>query len=422
MPAIDLDAHFLALREAFAPVLRERMEEILEEVKLLEPVRARLLIDALEAQYRSGEGGPEEWMDSYLARFRIAIAGDLHREDDAATAAQCLLSEDLRPEQALEALKGQAAAATDPRSRSIFRSARANLLYREGRIKEAVECLEEEADDPELPAVSRRAAQVKIDALAGLSEPVGWEEELIPPEWREGDNQNAWAQMTGEGLGGREGDTAGNWYARTMSRRGHIRRALRVCDKLMEHQEDESGTWSLKASVLRDAGWPDLAVWSCPAAGHTRRGIFETYGFQDLLCEDFRRARGESEGTEYCQNHHGLIRALAEAGRFEEALRESEIDHPPGTLTPLHSKLSALDFLHSAPCTTDQQKEKICELTRALINLPEFETELEELSRRRNDESLSKHDRKLADHEINRRIHAVSRVDKDRAMELYKAL
>lgn len=406
MPEIGEDFFFLELRRALAPELRNLMAEEMLQASLLNRTAAQLAMDALMAEYEAGIGAPQEFADSFLFRFRTILAGYVAGEGAAREAAAFMLKPCFDPEQPLMALEGFQRTASSPEDRSVFRNARALLLYRVGRPEEAKELLAEEIRDEQLTYAYHHAAEEKLELINQEQDPVGWEEDIIPPELREGKH---WERMTEEGLGESEGWLAGSFLIRELNEAGYHERAIQLSQQLARHQEgnfsDNKGDNEL-AKLFVKYGWVDRAIASLPVGNPIREALLEKYGPGSIWESDCRTMRDQTpDPILYARYHHWLVRRLASTGRAKEAIAESERQHPEGTLTPVLSRVSGLhEVIRGA--VYDADKQTYAQQLKAIIDSEEFAAEVSEYERRADDPDIKPEEEKRLRNRINELMNA----------------
>ena len=401
MPDLSGELSRLDVRNLFVPQLRASLERILDSLDVIDTAAAQGMVTSLCESYACGDH-PDQFMDSFLAKFRLQLALQLDEEEAPELALRVLSSQDLIFEQARDALSGLLEGAGSAQGRSLYRNGLANLYYRSVMVEPAVQLLRSELSDPELSEAHHALAREKLEMLSALPEPVCWEEQLIPLECRDGEYLSAWRQLTGEGLGGSEGATAAHFFARRLQKDGYGRTALEVVDRLEQSQYEPGeldSVVSLRGSLLRDCGWTDWAVSALPPAHHVRTKIFESLGMTDQIIDDFEMVRSSLEGSDYLRAYRENMRRLLTEDRLQDALRLAEGPHAGDTLSPLEAETEAIHhYFLSAP---DQyERAQRYQLYRDLVVSDRFREELARCRRQAADSSLSEHQREQADRRL----------------------
>lgn len=285
LPDLSGEAKLLELRGLWVSQLHEQLGGLLEAAELIDEQPALQALNLICFSYQDGDY-PQHFMDAFLADFRVVLAGCLDKEERVEAAARMLQSPDLRPAQAARVLVSMISNARERDHASLYRSALAEVQFNNAYPRQAAEPLLEDLRSPGISERYRRLAEAKLEALAELSDPVCWEEQLVPPEVREGMNLNDWWRMTGVGLGGPGGLEAGVGLARALVRHGYYRKAFELTDRLEAHQDEPEGVeaaLALRCEVARAAGWPDCAMWVLPPDHPARADLLRDFALDESV-------------------------------------------------------------------------------------------------------------------------------------------
>ena len=233
------DIEFAEMRIRWAPLLEQQLSELLEQAALpgeygkLAEETASQLVDL----YRSG-GEPEWWMHDFRGQLRLQLGELLSGQEKVLGAIKMISSPDLDLESQEKALKKFQEESslipglpTLPVDRSRCRNALVALYYRQHRLEEAAEVLQQEIEDPEVRSSQKDLALTKLEILKETPEPIGWEEETIPPDLREVRPEFFQGLIT-EGAGDGAGRIGAAYLAAELARRTKTNGRRRMTDMM----------------------------------------------------------------------------------------------------------------------------------------------------------------------------------------------
>ena len=296
------DIEFAEMRIRWAPLLEQQLSELLEQAALpgeygkLAEETASQLVDL----YRSG-GQPQWWMHDFRGQLRLQLGELLSGQEKVLGAIKMISSPDLDLESQEKALKKFQEESslipglpTLPVDRSRCRNALVALYYRQHRFEEAAEVLQQEIEDPEARSSQKDLALTKLEILKETPEPIGWEEETIPPDLREVRPEFFQGLIT-EGAGDGAGRIGAAYLAAELARRGYDEEALRVCDQMDQNQWEEK-------DAVHDAS-------------QVRGSVLDILGRSDQFTEG-----GDYAHRQRFQRLDSMADRLEKAGRKEESL------------------------------------------------------------------------------------------------------
>lgn len=278
-------------RARWGSTLSDQLDELLAEALLVDEAQAIAERDRLLGLYRSG-AHPDWWMHDFRAAFRLRLAALIAEEQSPRVAFEMLRSPDIGFEQRSEALLNLLEMSGSPDEKSVVRHALAELYFTGGLIDQARDLLREDFQEPDLNVRRSSLSGAKLAFLSSFTEPVCWEERLIPPIIRE-QRSDHWHAMQELGLGEKSGYEAGSYFAHALAREGFSEQALELCDRLDAHQ------------------WTGRGV---EAAGRSRFNVLSLLGRQDQHLESL------SEPFAYRLSELDRVaERMMQDGRLEEA-------------------------------------------------------------------------------------------------------
>jgi len=177
---------YLEIRARWVNCLKDRLQYQLSELLLFETSAADQLLEDIMSRYSSGEGGAEAWMETFIAEFRLSLAQIATNEDHAAGAIKLISpANEVKPEQARQALQELLSQAGNSDQRSRYRHALASVDYQQGQPADARLWLEKDLDDQQVAGKRRSMTSQKLEALADAKP---WN--LVPPEIFEAGNMS----------------------------------------------------------------------------------------------------------------------------------------------------------------------------------------------------------------------------------------
>lgn len=327
------------VRTRWYPLLREDLLAILSSAPVIETDVVNREYDRLCRAFMSAHT-PGLWIHDFRAALRSRVALQLAQEDAFPEA----LSMIDHPDLSFEAKQGLAreimSEAADADDVSRARHFLAGLFYNACRPSDAFRFIEEDLSDPLISDERRAFAEEKQDFLASSADPVCWEEEIIPPEFRIA-SPTAWRNLLEFGLGDDDGQSAGLLFARRLAGAGLSDQAFALLERFEANQWSDGGASrveGLRISILSELGRFDQLAESPECADFARVRKFDDaaqrleqggHVTESLLMrvagdEAARFDMERSDESQFSSKKRLYLERLLKTGHFDKALECAE--------------------------------------------------------------------------------------------------
>lgn len=259
---LQLSAHTTRVfsRVAWTNLLRNQLDQLVEDSLLIDVEAGQGVVGAVMQSYANGEGGEEAWMSDFSAATRARLAEMLHEEHHPQGAVQMINDDSLPLDIQVKLLHQLKNDSLKPKSRSLYRQALASVFYRQMQLSLARAQLQADIDDSESTPEMKYLAETKLQALAEVEEPRGWQWRIIPPELRTGPgSDDAFSSLVNQGLRSHDGFAACKYLVPALSQAGYHREALDLASRMMEAHSHHLGHMTY-AKALEAAGRIDEAI------------------------------------------------------------------------------------------------------------------------------------------------------------------
>lgn len=241
------------VRTRWYPLLREDLLSILDSAPVIDTASVNREYDRLCRAFMSAYT-PGLWMHDFRAALRGQVALQLAREDAFSEALSMINHRDLSFEAKQSLAEEIMSAASDADDASRVRHFLAGIFYNACRPGDALRMIDQDLADPAISDKRRIFSEQKKSFLASSAEPVCWEEEIIPPDFRLA-SPAAWRNLLEFGLGDDDGQSAGLLFARRLAGAGLSDQAFALLERFEAHQWSEGGASrvdGLRISILSE--------------------------------------------------------------------------------------------------------------------------------------------------------------------------